>query len=117
MFTTDNGVFPKFCRMVDNDTETLVRAFVTCVRPLLEYCTPVWSPSSVGMIKRVESVHRAFTKKLPNLKCLTYKKRLSTVGLESLELRRLKADLITCFKILKGFTNIIPSEFFYVVVM
>ena len=31
---------------------------------------------------------------------------------ESLELRRLKADLITCFKILKGFTNIIPSEFF-----
>jgi len=31
--------------------------------------------------------------------------------LESLKLRRLKADLITCFKILKGFTNIIPSEF------
>ena len=55
---------------LSRDTETLVRAFVTYVRPLLEYCTPVWSPSSVSMIKRVESVRRAFTKKLPNLKCL-----------------------------------------------
>ena len=64
------------------------------------------------MIKRAESVQRAFTKKLPYMKCLTYKKRLSALCLESLELRRLKADLIVCFKILRGFTNIIPSEFF-----
>ena len=38
---------------------------ITYVRPLLEYCTPIWSPYSVGMIKRVESAQRAFTKKLP----------------------------------------------------
>jgi len=63
------------------------------------------------MIKRAESVQRAFTKKLPYMKCLTYKKRLSTLCLESLEVRRLKADLIVCFKILRGFTNAIPSEF------
>jgi len=31
---------------------------------------------------------------------------------ESLELRRLKTDLIMCFEILRGFTNVIPSEFF-----
>ena len=64
------------------------------------------------MIKRAESVQCAFTKKLPYMKCVTYKKRLSALCLESLELRRLKADLIVCFKILRGFTNIIPSEFF-----
>ena len=46
------------------------------------------------------------------MKCLTHKKRLSALCLESLELRRLKADLILCFKILRGFTNVIPSEFF-----
>ena len=87
--------------------------FVTCVRPLLEYCTPIWSLYSVGMIfKRVESLQRAFTKTLPCVKCLTCKKRLSALCLESLELRRLKADLIVCFKILRGFTNDIPSEFF-----
>jgi len=55
-------------------------------------------------------VQRAFTKKLLHMKCLTYKKRLSALCLESLELRRLKANLIVCFKILRGFTNIIPSD-------
>ena len=57
-------------------------------------------------------MQRAFTKKLPDVNGLTYRERLSVLRLESLELRRLKADLIMCFKILKGFTNIIPSEFF-----
>jgi len=33
--------------------------------------------------------------------------------MESLELRRLKADLIMCFKILKGYTNFTPSEFLH----
>jgi len=97
------------------DTETLIRAFITYVRQLLEYCTPIWSPYSVGMTKRVESVQRAFTKKLPYMKCLTYKKRLSAFCQESLELRHLKADLIVCFKILRGFTDVIPSDFFVVV--
>ena len=46
------------------------------------------------------------------MKYLTYKDRLSAFRLESLELRRLKADLIMCFKILKGYTNITPSELF-----
>jgi len=37
--------------------------------------------------------------------------RLSVLNLESLEVRRLKTDLVTCFKILKGFTSITPTEF------
>jgi len=97
---------------LSRDTETLVRAFTTYVRPLLEFCTPIWSPSLVGMIVHVESVQRTFTKKLPYMKYLTYKDRLSVLRLESLELRRLKADLIMCFKILKGYTNITLSELF-----
>jgi len=46
------------------------------------------------------------------MKCLTYEKRLSAPCLESLELRRSKANVIVCFKILRGFTNVIPSKFF-----
>jgi len=60
------------------------------------------------MIVHVESVQRTFTKKLPDRKYLTYKDRFSALRLESLELRPLKADLIMCFKILKGYTNITP---------
>jgi len=51
------------------------------------------------MVKRVESVQRTFAKKLPDMNGLTYRERLSVLRLESLELRRLKADLIMCFKI------------------
>jgi len=99
---------------LSRDTETLGRAFTTYVRPLLEFCTPIWSPSSVGMIVHIESVQCSFTKKLPYryMKYLTYKDRLSALRLESLELRCLKADLIMCLKILKGYTNITLSEFF-----
>ena len=64
---------------------------------LLEYCTPILSPYSVTMVKRMESMQRAFTKKLHVVNGLTYRERLSVLRLESLELRRLKADLIMCF--------------------
>jgi len=64
------------------------------------------------MVKPVESVQRAFTKKLPDTKALAYRERLSILRLESLKLRRLKADLIMCLKIIKGLTNIILVSFY-----
>ena len=36
---------------VSRDRSTLLRAFITYVRPLLEYASPVWSPQSAGLIK------------------------------------------------------------------
>ena len=58
---------------LSRDTETLFRAFTAYVRPLLEFC-------------------------IFNIEYLTYKDRLSVLRLESLELRRLKAELIMCLK-------------------
>ena len=52
---------------VSRDREVLVKAFVTYVRPILEYCAPVWSPYRVGLIKKVEDVQRRFTKRLAGL--------------------------------------------------
>ena len=54
------------------DVENLIRAFTTYVRPMLEYCSPVWSPVSVSLINQHESVQRRFTKRLPGLRSLTY---------------------------------------------
>ena len=88
------------------NASTLVRAFTTCVHALLDLCTLIWSLSLVGTIEHVESVQRAFTK------CLTKKKCLSVLCLESLKLRYLKADLIMYFKILKWYTNITLNELF-----
>ena len=44
----------------------MTRAFVTYVRPLLEYASCVWSPDLLKHIKRIESVQKRFTKRLPN---------------------------------------------------
>jgi len=60
---------------------TKSRTSVTYVRPLVEYCSPVWSPSTIGQIKRVESVQKVFTKKLPGMRYLSYVERLSVLNL------------------------------------
>ena len=86
----------------------LTRAFITYVRPLLEYCSPVWSPCSITAINKLESVQRAFTKRLRGMSSMNYDDRLKLLGLERLELRRLHTDLITCYKIIN---NLVAVQF------
>ena len=40
----------------------MVKAYTTYVRPLLEYCTVVWSLHHTGLVNRIESVQYNFTK-------------------------------------------------------
>ena len=55
---------------------TLVRAFVTYVRPIVEYNSVIWSPSTVRDIDTVERVQRRFTKCPPGLRSMSYDERL-----------------------------------------
>ena len=83
----------------------LTRAFVTYVRPLLEYCTPVWGPHFKGDIEKIENVQRVFTRKLFRLCKLApadYEHRLHFLGLQRLELRRIHFDLVMLYKITNG---------------
>ena len=43
------------------DRSLMVKAFCTYVRPLLEYCSPVWSPHTHRQIYKIEKVQRFFT--------------------------------------------------------
>ena len=43
---------------------TMTRAFIIYVPPLLEYCSPVWSPHFKQDIDLIENVQRSFTRKL-----------------------------------------------------
>ena len=52
---------------ISRDADTLVQAFVTHIRPSLEYASSIWSPYQIGLIDRVESVQRRFTKRIPGL--------------------------------------------------
>ena len=77
----------------------LVRVFTVYVRPIVEYCSVMWSPSLKQDIDLTEKVQRRFTKRLSGLKAYSYSERLQYLGLSSLELRRLHLDLIFCYKI------------------
>ena len=56
---------------------------------------------------QVESVQKRFTKRLVGLNSkITYNRILEMLNIESLEERRLRSDLIMCYKILRGFVNL-----------
>ena len=57
--------------------------------------------------KQIESAQRKFTKILPGLKDLGYSDRLVRSGIERLELRRIKQDLILTYKIYFGLMSAI----------
>jgi hypothetical protein len=70
------------------------------VRPHLEYAIPVWNPSLQQDISELEKVQRRATKMSPQLRKLTYEKRLEILGLTTLETRRERGDLIQFYSIL-----------------
>ena len=96
------------------DPHLSFRAFVVYVRPLLEYCSPVWSPVYKCDIVKLESVQRRFTKRLMDRigLSLSYAERLNFLNTETLEVRRLKQDLSTMFKIFHGIIDVTVNEFF-----
>ena len=90
------------------------KAFVTYIRPLLEYNSVVWNPTFIYLIDLVESVQRRFSKRIPCLSNLSYTDRLARLGLESLELRRLRFDLINYFKVLNDMSPIVSTDHFLI---
>ena len=97
---------------LSKDTNSLVRAYKTYVRPLLEYNSVVWSPSHLCHINSIEAVQRAFTKRLPAIHNLSYSQRLSTLNLQTFKHRRLITDLSTCFNIIHGHSALQFDDFF-----
>ena len=97
---------------VSRDISLLMRAYLVYVRPLVEHNSVIWSPRLIKDIETVEQVQRRFTKRLPGFKHFAYAERLSRLHLHSLELRRLHADLIMCYKIIFGHIMVNANEFF-----
>ena len=85
------------------------------VRPIIEYCSPAWSPHLVKDIILLESVQRKFTKRLPGMQNIPYPQRLKQLGLERLDVRRLRADLMLAYKIIFGIVADIDISNFFTV--
>ena len=101
-----------FRGFISRDLDFLRRAFITYIRPLLEYNSVVWSPTTKKDIDAIEQVQRRFTKRVPTLENLDYLEWMRHLNLQSLELHRLMADLVYYYKVLNGLTPYCPDEFF-----
>lgn len=87
------------------EIDTYSKAFKIYVRPLLEYACQIWSPHFQLDIARLEKVQKYYTRisaKKCHLQKTSYENRMSIMGLEKLESRRLKADLLLVRKLLSG---------------
>jgi len=94
------------------DAILLFRAFAAYVRPILEYCSQVWSPHYSTLINKVECVQRRFTKRLHGFSKLPYLERLKLLSVETLELRRVRADLVMVFRIVNHCVALDARELF-----
>ena len=95
-------IFLLFRTFRTRDRAPLLIAYKSYILPLVNYCSSVWSPQLLGDIYSIESVQRLFTRMMAGLEQMSYTDRLHTLKLPTLELRRLRSDLVLCYKILNG---------------
>ena len=94
------------------DSNTIVSLYKALVRPHLEYCVQAWRPYFKKDIELLEGVQHRATKIIEGLERMSYEQRLSSLGLTTLETRRIRGDLIEVFKIFKAYENVDYREFF-----
>ena len=98
--------------MHDLTPEIFLPLYKSLVRPLLEYCSPVWNPVLKKDSLEIEKVQRRATKLVTSISDKEYSERMYILKLDSLNFRRRRMDLIQVFRIIKGIDNIPPNLFF-----
>ena len=91
----------------DRSKETMIPLYKSLIRCTLEYCCPVWDPTSIADIQLIEDVQRYFTDKISCCKDLNYWERLKLLKLQSLQRRRERYSIIHMWKLLN---NIVPND-------
>jgi hypothetical protein len=107
-----NMIFRAF--RTKTSVEPYIKAFVSFVRPIIEYASPVWSPYLVGDVNAIEHVQRKFTRQVfyrCGLPRLDYFSRLRILKLDTLESRRVVTDQCLIHDLIHRNQDILPHFF------
>ncbi|KAF8368528.1 hypothetical protein PRIPAC_86357 [Pristionchus pacificus] len=77
--------------------------------------TVIWNPTAIGLVNRLESVQREFTRRVlwrSRLPYLPYPQRLEHLQLETLEYRRALNDMYFLFDAVHGFVHLDTSNLY-----
>lgn len=89
--------------VLSRSADVIVPLFKGLVRPHLEYASSAWSPVYTGQIEKLERIQR---------RCLRLARDIDSVRTSKLWERRETIDLINCFKIISGTSNLNRDDFF-----
>ena len=84
----------------DRSKNNLVPLYKSLVKPHLEYCVQAWRPYLQQDINNIEGVQRRMTKMTREVEEEEYEQRMKTTKLMSLEMRRMRSDLIEVYNIM-----------------
>ncbi|CAH8527097.1 unnamed protein product [Schistosoma turkestanicum] len=92
-----------FRNFLHRESRTIL--YKTCVRPIAEYCSFLFSNVRLSDMLKLEGIQRKFTRKVLNHSSpIDYPTRCIELGLDPLWKRRLKSNLILYFKLLHKLT-------------
>jgi hypothetical protein len=84
------------------DRFTFLRLYTQYVRPHVEFAAPAWSPWMEGDKQQIERVQEKAVKMVTGLKGKTYEERCAELGIETLERRRERQDMVEVHRLLSG---------------
>ncbi|XP_065658917.1 uncharacterized protein LOC136083445 [Hydra vulgaris] len=90
----------------NKDKYLMKTLYCTYVRPHLEFAIQAWNPYYKKDIKELEKVQRRATKLILELRYLGHNQRLKILDLTTLEVQKLRGDLIQQYKLYKHFESI-----------
>ncbi len=97
------------------DRSVLPKLYKQYVRPHLEFAIQSWAPWQSGEVEMLEKVQERMVRAVTALHGRSYEEKLAELGLETLESRRTRLDLIQAFKIIGGHDDVDHTLWFRII--